>query len=167
MIRSPMWIVSMMLVAGLVAGTTLVYAEQTNSSESVRGLSQAEDDTALVEWHAALSAILETDKEYSAAEKRLNAFDGVDEAEKATLKTALDETYYKVARTVYEDRFGVWEGDDEEFIAILLALDQENVVRQCTDSAIETCGAGYVKKVEVTEAGACIIHCFRKPAPTE
>lgn len=111
-------------------------------------------------WHASLSAILETDEEYSAAQDHLEAFSGKNKQEHARLRTSLDEIYRELARSVYEDYFGPWEGDDDEFISLLAAANQVAAIRKCHASAIKECGKGNVKTVEVTAEGACIYGCF-------
>lgn len=163
--KSLMGIGAMMLVAGLIAGTSLIHAGQPKPSVDAGGQTQDEGNTPGEEWHASLSAVLETHEAYTAAEDRLEAFNREVEQKRARLKTALDEIYYKLARSVYQDHFGPWEGDDDEFIALLAAADQVAAIRGCTAKAIKECGKGNVKTVEVTAGGACVYGCFT-PVPS-
>ena len=156
--KSLMEIGALMLFACCIVGTS--FAGPRNAVEAANEMTQARDNAASEEWHAALSEILETDEEYAVAADHLKAFTGQDEEEHASLKTALDARYYELARSVYEDYFGAWKGDDDEFIVLLTAADQERLIRVCTDSATTGCGEGNVKKVTLSAEGACSYECF-------
>ncbi len=152
-----------MLFACCIVGTS--FAGPRNPVEAADEMTQARDNAASEEWHAALSEILETDEEYTVAADHLKAFTGEDEEEHASLKTALDARYYELARSVYEDYFGTWKGDDDEFIALLAAANQERAIRQCTADAVRACGEGNVMVVTTTSGGGCTYECHG-PVPT-
>lgn len=153
-----------LLFAGFIAGTS--FAGQRERMQAVGVQTQDEDNAPGEEWRAALSTILETDEEYTAAAARLEAFTGNDEEQHAFLEADLDEIYYELARSVYEDHLGAWEGDDDEFIALLRGdSEQIKLIKACTSQAKIACGAGNVKSVETTGDGGCKIACFEKVAP--
>lgn len=152
------------LFAGFIAGTS--FAGQRKPVDVLAEQRQDEDNAVWVEWRADLSASLKTDEEYITAAERLRAFDGEDEEEHARLQTALDDSYYEIALPIYEKHFGTWEGDHDEFFALLAADNQAAIIRICHESARETCGSGNVKTVTVTADGGCTVECFAQTPAT-
>jgi hypothetical protein len=114
-------------------------------------------------WRADLAEAVAANEEYAAAKAALKAYEGDDEEERAYLEAARDDIYFAIARPVYEDHYGTWEGTDEEFIGFLRSDDGAEEQRKnyaaCATQAIRACGEGKVKSVTVTDGGGCSFEC--------
>ncbi len=167
------------VVLGLFATKSLLYAGETGQVktaaqqmqvedaelqaqfEAVKLQAQAvEDGVALADWQFDFSEFLDKDEQYVAASAAVDAYEGDDDVEYARLESVRDEVYNEIARYTYEERFGRWEGSDDEFSALLAAVDPQPVrIRVCVKGAIEACGQGKVKTVKVTADGECSFTC--------
>ena len=148
---------------GFLTAESVLYAGQVEPVEATEWQTQDEETAAHDAWRADLASAVAADEEYAAAEAAIEAYDGEDKEEHARLETVRDEIYYEMARPVYEDHFGPWEGDDEEFVVFLQSDDeaenQRKMVAVCTNNAIKACGEGKVKSVTVTGDGGCSYTC--------
>lgn len=152
---------AMIGVAGLFAAKSMTYAGETKRVQTVESWTQEGDEAAWDAWRENLLLALESDERYVTAEAAAEAYDGEDEDERAALIAILDKIHRKTARDVYEDHFGLWEGDAEE-LDDLLGREVNNFAQACADFATEECGFKGVKSVTVVDTDdekSCKIEC--------
>jgi len=151
------------LALGLLAVTSAIYAGDGKQIETAELQTQDELDVAAWEaWRTDLAGAIAADEEFTAATAAVEAYQGEDEHERARLESVRDEIYYEIARPVYEDHFGPWEGTDDDFVVFLRsddAQEQRKNYAECTTQAIRACGQGKVKSVTVTDGGGCSFEC--------
>ena len=140
-------LMAMIVVVGLFVATSMTQAGEIKRVRTLETSTQEGDEAAWDAWREDLRIALESDEQYGPAEAAVETDEGEDEDERARLVAIRDVIYGKIARVVYENHFGAWEGTDGEFDELLAG--KVGPIQECAKVALETCGKGKVCSVGV------------------
>lgn len=174
--------VAVILAVGFLGSGSLAWAGERAMGKQVEdrvAARQAQEATWTAEleenteaWDsfwAAYAVAREADAEYAAAESAIDAFvasgvlltDKKSDIEYDRLDAVLRDRDREILMSIYEDSFGQWTGDSDEFDDFMAFAGGDNSknIRACINGAIVACGKKGVYSVTVGADGSCTFTC--------